>query len=44
MIFLTYQKLFPNLKLDDLTDCVVMIMEFYEDMNSEKDFELNNNK
>ena len=39
-----YQKLFPNLKLDDLTDCVVMIMEFYEDMNSEKDFELNNNK
>lgn len=27
------QKLYPGLEMDDLLDCVLMILEFYEDMN-----------
>ena len=30
------QKLYPGLEMDDLLDCVLMILEFYEDMNVEK--------
>ena len=32
------QKLYPCLKLDDLLDCVLMIMEYYEDMNYKSNF------
>ena len=38
-----FQKLFPNLKSGDLINCMEMIIEYYEDMNSKNDFELNNN-
>jgi hypothetical protein len=30
------EKLYPNMKMDDLFDCVKMILEFYEDMNNPK--------
>ena len=33
-----WQKLYPCLKLDDLLDCVLMIMEYYEDMNDKSIF------
>ena len=33
-----YQKLYPCLKLDDLLDCVLMIMEYYEDMDNKSNF------
>ena len=32
------QKLYPCLKLEDLLDCVLMIMEYYEDMNDKINF------
>ena len=32
------QKLYPCLKLDDLLDCVLMIMEYYEDMDNKSNF------
>jgi len=37
------QKLHPNLKMDDLLDCINLIVEFYEDMN-EKKINNDNNK
>lgn len=32
------QKLYPCLKLDDLLNCILMIMEYYEDMNEKTNF------
>ena len=29
-------KLYPNLKMEDLLGCIKMIIEFYEDMGKEK--------
>lgn len=32
------QKLYPCLKIDDLLDCILMIMEYYEDMSDKSNF------
>ena len=37
------QKLYPCLKMEDLLDCVIMIMEFYEDMNEKSEIKNNDN-
>jgi len=37
------QKLYPCLKMEDLLDCVIMIMEFYEDMNEKSEIKNNEN-
>ena len=38
------QKLHPNLKMDDLLDCINLIIEFYEDINENKNNSDNNKK
>ena len=38
------QKLHPNLKMDDLLDCINLIIEFYEDINENKNNNDNNKK
>lgn len=35
------QKLHPSLKMEELLDCVLMIIEFYEDMNEKSDIKMN---
>lgn len=35
------QKLYPSLKMEELLDCVIMIIEFYEDMNEKSDIKMN---
>ena len=36
-----YEKLHPNLKMDDLLDCINFIIEFYDDMNDKSKNDLN---
>ena len=36
-----YEKLHPNLKMDDLFDCINIIIEFYDDMNDKSNNDLN---
>ena len=31
------EKLYPNMKMEDLLDCIKMIIEFYENLNKEED-------
>ena len=38
------QKLHPNLKMEDLIDCIELIVEFYEDMNNNSNDKNNNDK
>ena len=35
------QKLHPNLKMEDLIDCMKLIIEFYEDMNDKSNNDIN---
>ena len=35
------QKLYPSLKIEELLDCVIMIIEFYEDMNEKNNIKMN---
>ena len=35
------QKLYPSLKIEELLDCVIMIIEFYEDMNEKSNIKMN---
>ena len=38
------EKLYPNMKMEDLLDCIKMIIGFYEDMNKpEEDNSKSNN-
>ena len=34
-------KLYPSLKMEELLDCVIMIIEFYEDMNEKSNIKMN---
>ena len=36
-----YEKLHPNLKMDDLFDCIKFIIEFYDDMNDKNNNDIN---
>ena len=38
------QKLYPTLKMEDLLDCVKIIIEFYEDMNTKSNSEASGSK
>ena len=35
------EKLYPNMKMEDLLDCIKMIIEFYENLNKDKDEKMN---
>ena len=39
-----HQKLHPSLKIDDLIECIYMIMEYYEDMRDKSNLNLNSMK
>ena len=36
------EKLYPNMKMEDLLGCIKMIIEFYENMNKEEDKDVKN--
>ena len=38
------EKLYPNLKMEELLDCIIMITEFYEDMNEKDNIKMNGTK